>query len=519
MAVKGSDTGAKRINLKDVTMEPAAIAEVPAKFVYYYAFIPIRTDDHSMVVAMATPPNIQKLDDISRILKKKIEVILVPEADLTEALKKYYGVGADTIEKMISERAKDEVPDILTEEALSAADSVDDASIIKFINQIMLAAHKDRATDIHIEPYENELKIRYRIDGILHYTKVPASIKNFQSSIISRIKIMANLDIAEHRVPQDGRINIKTGDNEDIDMRVSTIPTPFGESIVIRLLSTNVNFKDFGLVDLGLEKKDGEIFEALIRKPHGVIFLTGPTGSGKTTTLYTCLNMINDEEKKIITIEDPIEYQMGGITQIQVNPKTNLTFAEALRSILRHDPDVIMVGEVRDFETADIVIRTALTGHLVFSTLHTNDAAGGITRLLDMGVEPFLVTSTVECFIAQRLVRVICPECKHPVKIKQEVLREIGMTQAAMSNASAYEGKGCEACKNTGYRGRTAIYEMLVMHEPIRELVLRRASADEIRKKALALGMKTLRQDGLEKVLQGITTLSEVMRVAESEES
>ncbi|MBN2452963.1 MAG: type II/IV secretion system protein [Candidatus Omnitrophica bacterium] len=519
MVAQGAEREDNRINLKDVTIYPAAIAEVPAKIVYYYAFMPIKTDGYLMTVAMATPPNIQKLDDISRILKKKIEVILVPEADLTDALKKYYGVGADTIDKMVSERLKDEAPDIPPEEARGAAESADDASIIKFINQIMLEAHKDRATDIHIEPYENELRIRYRIDGILHYTKVPSSIKNFQSSIISRIKIMANLDIAEHRVPQDGRINIKTGDNDVIDMRVSTIPTPFGESIVIRLLSTNVNFKDFGLADLGLEKKDGEIFEALIRKPHGVIFLTGPTGSGKTTTLYTCLNMINDEEKKIITIEDPIEYQMGGITQIQVNPKTNLTFAEALRSILRHDPDVIMVGEVRDFETADIVIRTALTGHLVFSTLHTNDAAGGITRLLDMGVEPFLVTSTVECFIAQRLVRVICPECKHPVKIKQEVLREIGMTQAAMSNASAYEGKGCEACKNTGYRGRTAIYEMLVMHEPIRELVLRHASADEIRKKAVALGMKTLRQDGLRKVLEGITTLSEVMRVAESEES
>jgi len=519
MAAKEQESGAKRTHLEDVTINPAAIAEVPAKIVYYYAFMPIKADGYSMTVAMADMPNIQKLDDIARILKKKIEVILVSEADLTEALKKYYGVGADTIEKMVSERAKDEAPDILSEEASGAAESADDASIMKFINQIMLEAHKDCATDIHIEPYEDELKIRYRIDGILHYTKVPPSIKNFQSSIISRIKIMANLDIAEHRVPQDGRIKIKTAGNEDIDMRVSTIPTPFGESVVIRLLSTNVRFADFKLADLGLEIKDCETLEALIKKPHGILFLTGPTGSGKTTTLYTCLNMINGEERKIITIEDPIEYQMKGITQIQVNPKTNLTFAEALRSILRHDPDVIMVGEVRDFETANIAIRTALTGHLVFSTLHTNDAAGGITRLLDMGIEPFLVTSTVECFIAQRLVRVVCPKCTRPAKVKEEVLREMGMTHAALSNAKTYEGKGCEACRNTGYRGRTAIYEILIMSEPIRELILRRASAGEIKKKALALGMKTLCQDGLEKALQGITTLSEVMRVAESEES
>lgn len=519
MADKGPGTGPKRVSLKDITIDPAAIAEVPAKFAYHYVFVPIETDSSSMTVAMVNQPDIQTLDDIALIFKKKIKVVFMSEPDLAEALKKYYGVGADTIEKMVSERAKDDVPDILTEEALGAAESADDASIIKFINQIMLEAHKDRATDIHIEPYEGELKIRYRIDGMLHNTKVPASIKNFQSSIISRIKIMANLDIAEHRVPQDGRIKIKTGGGEDVDLRVSTIPTPFGESIVIRLLSTNVRFTDFGLADLGLDKKDSETLEALIKKPHGIIFLTGPTGSGKTTTLYTCLNMINDEEKKIITIEDPIEYQMKGVTQIQVNPKTNLTFAEALRSILRHDPDVIMVGEVRDLETAEIVIRTALTGHLVFSTLHTNDAAGGVTRLLDMGIEPFLVTSTVECFIAQRLVRVICPDCKSPVKIKEEVLREMGAERAELSKATVYEGKGCQACRNTGYRGRTAIYEILVMEEPIRELVLRRASADEIMKKAVSLGMKTLFEDGLRKVKQGMTTLSEVIRVAESEES
>jgi type II secretion system protein E len=503
--------------LESMTIDPGVIAEIPAKLAYHYELVPVKSDEHSMTIMMAAQPDIHTLDDIKLLLKKDINIIIVSKADIADSLKKYYGVGADTIEKMVSERAEEKTPAFLTRET-SAAEAADDASIIKFINQIILEAHKDRATDIHIEPYEDELRIRYRIDGILADTKVPASIKNFQSSIISRIKIMANMDIAEHRIPQDGRIRIKGSGNEDIDLRVSMMPTPFGESIVIRLLSTDARFANFKLSDLGLFEKDKQILETVIKRPNGIIFLTGPTGSGKTTTLYTCLNLINDKKNKIITIEDPIEYQIKGVTQIQVNLKTNLTFAEALRSILRHDPDVIMVGEVRDYETAEIAIRVALTGHLVFSTLHTNDAAGGITRLIDMGVEPFLVSSTVECFIAQRLVRIICPKCKRPANLDKEALHEIGIAESKLTKTQIFEGAGCEECRNTGYQGRIAIYEILVMSEPIRELVLRRASSEQIKKKAIELGMKTLRQGGLNKVLQGITTLSEVMRVAESEE-
>lgn len=507
------------VQLKEMRLDPSAIEEIPAKFACRYELMPVKTENNFVTIAVSNPLDIHTLDDIKLLLKKDIKIVLASRSDILEAIKKYYGVGAATIERMSPDRAEEGMVNIQAQETQNVVESAEDASIIKFVNQIMLEAYRDRATDIHIEPYEGELRIRYRIDGVLHDTKVPPTIKNFQSAIISRIKIMANLDIAERRIPQDGRIKIKVGDNEEIDLRVSLIPTPFGESIVIRLLSTNVHFLNFGLENLGLLKSDQAILADMIKKPHGIIFVTGPTGSGKTTTLYTCLSRINDKEKKIITIEDPIEYQMKGVTQIQVNPKTNLTFANALRSILRHDPDVIMVGEVRDFETAEITIRTALTGHLVFSTVHTNDAAGGITRLLDMGVEPFLVSSSVECFIAQRLVRVICPKCKHEVRPDKETLKELGASTADLSKIKVYEGKGCEACRHTGYRGRTAIYEVLVMTEAIKELVLKRASSDQIKKMAISLGMRTLRQDGWEKIRLGITTPAEVMRVAEREEA
>jgi len=410
-----------------------------------------------------------------------------------------------------SGRKSQNIQSQVTEDVVQSAD---DASIIKFVNQILHEAFKDRATDIHIEPYEDELKIRYRIDGILYDTKVPPNIKNFQSAIISRIKIMANLDIAERRLPQDGRIKIKI-EEDHIDLRVSIVPTPFGEAVVIRLLSGDIFY---GLENLGLLKRDLNVFEKLIKLPHGIIFVTGPTGSGKTTTLYAALSNINDKEKKILTIEDPIEYQLKGVTQIQVFPKIGLTFANGLKTMLRHDPDIMMVGEVRDYETAEITIRVALTGHLVFSTLHTNDAAGGVTRLIDMGVEPFLVASSVNAFIAQRLVRVICSKCKIEVKPNDEMLNELGISKKEAKKVKIYEGKGCEECKQTGYKGRTAIYEILVVTEPIREIILKRSSSDQIKKKAVSLGMRTLRQDGWEKVARGITSASEVIRVTQQEE-
>jgi type II secretion system protein E len=502
------------VKLREITIDHSVIAQIPAKFACHYGFVPIKSEGSVITVATANPLDIHTIDDIKLLLKKDIKTVLASKQDIAEAIKKYYGVGAETIERIAPELAGEKFISVQSQETQDLVESADDASIIKFVNQILLEAYRDRATDVHIEPYENELAVRYRIDGILHDTKVPSTAKKFQAAIISRIKIMANLDIAERRLPQDGRIKIKIGTDE-VDLRVSILPTPFGESVVIRLLSSNVFL---GLEKLGLLKKDQKILEEMIKKPHGIIFVTGPTGSGKTTTLYAALSKINDKEKNIITIEDPIEYQIKGITQIQVQPKINLTFANALRSMLRHDPDVMMVGEARDYETAEITIRVALTGHLVFSTIHTNDAAGGITRLLDMGVEPYLVSSAVECFIAQRLVRVICGRCKHEFKPDKEMMRELGVSGLNLSKVKIYEGRGCEACKHTGYKGRTAIYEILVMSEPIRELVLKRASADQIKKKALSLGMRTLRQDGWEKIMMGITTPSEVIRVTQQEE-
>jgi type II secretion system protein E len=502
------------VRLKGLSIESFVIDEIPAKFACHYKLIPIAKHGDVITVAMADPHDIHTIDDIKLHLRKKIKPVPADEKDIAFAIKRYYGIGAETIETINRDASHAGIINIQSQETQDISGTADDASIIKFVNQILLEACRDRATDIHLEPYADELRIRYRIDGILYETKAPSSIKNFQSAIVSRIKIMANLNIAERRLPQDGRIKIKI-QNEETDLRVSILPTPLGESVVIRVLSTNVLF---GLENLGLLKKDLEILERLIKKPHGIIFVTGPTGSGKTTTLYSALSTINDAEKKIITIEDPIEYQLKGVTQVQVQPKIDLTFANALRSMLRHDPDIMMVGEVRDYETAEITIRVALTGHLVFSTIHTNDAAGGVTRLIDMGVEPFLVASAVECFIAQRLVRVICDHCKREAKYSSELAKEFGISDKEAMEIKLYEGAGCENCKHTGYKGRTAIYEILVITESIRELILKRASSDQIKKKALSLGMRTLRQDGWEKIKLGMTTPAEVIRVTQQEE-
>ena len=507
--------GTKYVKLRDIKIKHTTIEQIPAKFATHYKLIPIDFRDNTITVAMSNPLDIHTLDDLRLLLKKEIKTVLASEIDIVDAIKKYYGVGADTIEKITPESSEGKGSSFQPQVTEDIVKSAEDASIIKFVNQILLEAFRDRATDIHIEPYENELNIRYRIDGILYDTKIPPTIKNFQSAIISRIKIMANLDIAERRLPQDGRIKIRIAEDE-VDLRVSIVPTPFGEAVVIRLLSGNIFY---GLENLGLLKNDLLIFEELIKSPHGIIFVTGPTGSGKTTTLYAALNKINNKEKKILTIEDPIEYQIKGITQIQVHSKIGLSFSAGLRTMLRHDPDIMMVGEVRDYETAEITIRVALTGHLVFSTLHTNDAAGGVTRLIDMGVEPFLVASSVVAFIAQRLVRVLCPKCKTRIKPNNEVLKELEVKLKDASKVEIYEGKGCDACKQTGYKGRTAIYEILVITEPIRELILRRTSSDRIKKAAISLGMRTLRQDGWHKVKAGITSPSEVLRVTQEEEA
>ena len=500
------------VKIKGLSVTPEVFKKLPAKYVCHYKLIPVKFERDVLTVAITDPLDIRTLDDLRLLLGCDVVGVLAAESDITEAIRKYYGIGAETIEEIVDTGDMAEEIALQTRKTEDIEDLAEDASIIKFVNQILVQAVKERVTDIHIEPYEDELKVRYRIDGILYDVPVPTNVKFFHSAIVSRLKIMANLDIAERRLPQDGRINIKVGE-EELDLRISMLPTQFGESVDIRLLSGKMLYS---LENLGFSRSDLEILEKLIKMPHGIIFVTGPTGSGKTTTLYSCLSKINDKDKKIITIEDPIEYQLNGITQIQIHPRIGLSFATGLRSMLRHDPDIMMIGEVRDFETAEITIRVALTGHLVFSTLHTNDAAGGVTRLLDMGIEPYLAASSVECFIAQRLVRLICPQCKVEKKPDKEILKEFGI-EDTVDNVVIYEGKGCEACKFSGYRGRKGIYEILLMNEEIRDLVLRRASSDQIRKKALELGMRTLRMDGWEKIKRGLTTINEVIRVTKED--
>ncbi|MBI4336023.1 MAG: Flp pilus assembly complex ATPase component TadA, partial [Candidatus Omnitrophica bacterium] len=511
MPVLAEQLGIQYVKIRDLKIDPAVVEKVPAKFASHYRMIPVAFDSNTLTLCVLDPLDIHTLDDIRLLLGYQIRPALCGEKDILEAIRKYYGIGAETLENITTEVSSDEEGISLKgPEVENIEDLAQDASIIKFVNQILLGAYQDRATEIHIEPYADDLNVRYRVDGVLHDAAIPPAIKQFQAAIISRIKIMANLNIAERRLPQDGRIKVKVGD-EEVDLRVSVLPTAFGEGIDIRILSTKMLFS---LANLGLLEDHLVFLEELIKKPHGIIFVTGPTGSGKTTTLYACLNKLNKKELKVITIEDPIEYQIPGITQIHVLPKIGLTFAVGLRSILRHDPDIMMVGEVRDYETAEITIRSALTGHLVFSTLHTNDAAGGITRLLDMKIEPYLVASSVECFIAQRLVRLICPSCRAEVPLTREVMRELGVQPEDAKGVKIFEGGGCENCKFTGYKGRTAIYEFLMVTPPIKELILQRVSSDKIKKRAVAEGMRTLAQDGWLKIKKGITTPSEVLRVA-----
>ena len=502
------------IKIKEMQISPDVVTRIPAKFAFHYKMMPINIENNVLTCAVTDPLNIQILDDIKLLLGFELKAVLAGEKDILESINKYYGVGAETLEKMVSEKEEEEEEEgmVSLEKTEDLQAQTEDASVIKFVNQILLKAVQERATDIHIEPFEDELKVRFRIDGVLYPTTIPATIKYFHSAMISRIKIMAQLDIAERRLPQDGRIKVKVSDYE-LDLRVSVMPTIFGESVQIRILSQQALLE---LEKLGLSSEELKIIDSVIRLPHGIIFVTGPTGSGKTTTLYASLKRINSDQTKIITIEDPVEYQLPGITQIQVLPKIGLTFAQGLRSVLRHDPDVLMVGEVRDYETAEIAIRSALTGHLVFSTLHTNDAAGAVTRLLDMGVEPFLVSSSLECLVAQRLVRVICNKCKIKIKPNKKMLEDLGLKDD-IDKIEIFEGKGCQACKFTGYKGRTAIYEVLRLDEEIRQMILTKASSQDIKRKAIKQGMKTLFLDGWQRVLKGETTISEVVRVTQKE--
>ena len=502
------------VKLSDADMSHLIIQKVPAKFASHYRIIPLEFRDNILTIAMTDPMDIRTLDDIRLLLGLEVKGVLASELEIQDAIRKYYGVGAETLEKIIAQKSPSEKLKMETGKVEDLEVLAEDASIIKFVNQILSEAIKDRATDIHVEPFNDELRTRFRIDGVLYDINIPETIKYFHPAIVSRIKIMAHLNIAERRLPQDGRIKIKVA-NEELDLRVSVLPTAFGEAVHIRILSPQFFLE---LEKLGLLPEDLKIIENVIKKPHGIIFVTGPTGSGKSTTLYAALGRINSAAVKIITIEDPIEYQLRGVNQIQVVPKIGLNFATGLRHMLRHDPDVMMVGEVRDYETAEIAIRAALTGHLVFSTLHTNDAAGAVTRLLDMGIEPFLVSSSLECLIAQRLVRLICSKCKAPLQSKQEILGQIKGAGFDIQKIELYEGRGCKDCRFTGYRGRTGIFEILTITETIRDLILNHASSQQIKQKAISQGMRTLRQDGLQKVLKGLTTFTEIVRVTQQEE-
>jgi type II secretion system protein E len=504
--------GWKYIDLSKTTIPTEVRSKLPTKIAFQYTVIPISLNKDVLEVAVGNPFDTAMSSAVTFAAGCPVEFCLAPRDEIEKALKRYYGVGAETIEELEKEDEPIELT-VTEDKEITAGDQ--EASVIKFVNQIIWEAYKDRATDIHIEPMEDELRIRYRIDGILHQTPVPPQLKRFQSALISRIKVMSGMNIAEKRLPQDGRINVRIK-GEELDIRVSTVPTVYGESVSLRLLTRGKIF--LTLDKLGFSPEDEAIIRELIVKPHGIILITGPTGSGKSTSLYAMLATINSVHKRIITVEDPVEYELKGINQIAVKPEIGLTFATALRHILRQDPNVIMIGEIRDLETAEIAIRAALTGHLVFSTLHTNDAPSAFTRLIDMGIEPFLVASSVEAVIAQRLVRTICPKCKTRQEVDPDYLRRIGFPEEDILTTTFYYGAGCEDCRQLGYQGRIAIYELLVMKEPLRPLILNRAPATTIAAKAIELGMRTLRDDGWKKVKAGITTIEEVLRVTQIEE-
>jgi general secretion pathway protein E len=494
-------------------IDRVALSILPSRFVFQHHVLPIEVKENSVVLATYDLFNSIGRQLAAQLLKKPAEWVLVPRAQLLRAMKTLYGVGAETFDEILKTRGSlDLLNDAETAIELNADDP--EASVVKFVNQIIREAILERATDIHVEPLENDLRIRYRIDGILHEVAVPPQLRVLQSAIISRLKVMSHMDIAERRLPQDGRMNL-LANNQEIDVRVSTIPTVNGESISLRLLSRGEQQFNFERLDLG--EKQEKIIRHLLTQPNGIILLTGPTGCGKSTSLYCFLSSINSVQRRIITIEEPVEYRIAGVSQIDVKPEIDLTFAKGLRHILRQDPNVVMVGEIRDIETADIAIRAAMTGHLVFSTLHTNDAVGGITRLLDMDVEPFLLSSVVKCFIAQRLVRTICPDCVQVVDYPPEYLAEIGFP-VKEHGTRFRRGAGCEQCRQTGYQGRAAIYEICLITEPLRRLVMQKRDGGELKQCAIAEGMETLRQDGWRRVAQGKTTIEEVVRVTQTDE-
>lgn len=499
-------------DLESIEVDAGLLDDFPLRMIHRFEVFPIQRDEEGLTVAIGNPFDFQAIDTIGTATRSVVKPVLAEAEPLRELIKSYLGVGAETIDGLIAlqkEAHGDTQP--LDQQDLEDAEQAQQASVVRLVNEILMEAIEARASDIHVESQEHGLKLRYRIDGVLHKQPIATEMNQFRAAIVSRLKIMASLNIAEKRVPQDGRIKLRMRGRE-VDIRVSVIPMLHGEGIVMRVLDKdNLNFS---LRGIGMPEDVYLNFQNLIRLPHGIVLVTGPTGSGKTTTLYSALSEIRSEETKIITTEDPIEYQLEGINQIQVHTKVGLTFATSLRSILRHDPDVVLVGEIRDLETAENATQASLTGHLVFSTLHTNDSSSAFVRLCDMGVEPFLVSSTVEGVMAQRLVRRLCPDCCQPHDFSQadvptdfpwEHMKDLGQT--------VYRPVGCPSCRNNGYRGRIGVYELLVNNDEIRDLATQRIASNKIKQAAVSAGMRTLRDDGWQKVLDGVTTVDEVLRV------
>ena len=497
------------VDLSQMTISHDVIATVPFDLARRYKVVPISQLDSSLLVAIGDPLNFDTFDSLSFLLKRDVEFVCASPDSINAALLKYYG-NADDAFNILSEQLgeiESSDADSTTGNDGFESESVDDTPVIKMVKMMLVEAHRMRASDIHLEPLEKRFRVRFRIDGVLHEIQNPP--KKLQSAIISRIKIMTgSMSIAEKRLPQDGRIQVNLG-KSSIDLRVSTVPTSHGESIVMRILDKSSLV--LGLPELGFLSDDQEIFERLLQLPDGILLVTGPTGSGKSTTLYACLNYINKPDRKIITVEDPVEYQMTGINQVQVNADIGMTFPAALRSMLRQAPNIIMIGEIRDAETANIAINASLTGHLVFSTLHTNDAPGAVARLVDIGVPPFLVSSSVRGIIAQRLVRKLCPKCKQPHQLSEVEMRALRIDASQLSDTAVMRPVGCEACRFLGYRGRMGIFELFIIDDEVRYMINEKASTIQLRKRARELGMRTLREDGVRKVLSGLTSAEEVI--------
>jgi len=502
------------VDLEASPPDKELLAQFPARILMTHRLVPVSQEDGVVTVASNRLFDTSGLDELRMACGLEVRPALAPSSEIGRCINALLGVGADTLQSLVSEAEENgvEVVGAESDEDMDLESAAQDASIIKFVNQVLAEAIERRATDVHFEPFESVLRVRYRVDGVLQEANVPPEVRQFQPAIISRVKILSRLDIAEKRLPQDGRIKLKVSGRE-IDVRVSVIPMLHGEAVVLRLLDRSATL--LGLENLGMSEEDRRLFEEVLALPHGIVLVTGPTGSGKTTTLYAALSRINDVERKIVTIEDPIEYHLHGINQIQVSTKAGLTFGRGLRSILRHDPDVILVGEIRDLETAEIAVQASLTGHLVFSTLHTNDAPGALTRLVDMGIEPYLVASSLEMVLAQRLVRLSCPHCKERVTTDDDPTLRAELGDDAPE--AFYVGRGCRHCQGSGYLGRTGIFEMMTIDESIRAMVLDRASAGDIRRQAMGNGMKCLREDGWRLVQIGKTTPAEVFRVTKDQ--